>query len=168
MPEEELTKTNDDDFGEVFFQWEIPEFIRYPRSLFWYLAIIIVGIGIIIYSIFTANYLFALIVILAAFIIFLKDYVSPGALLFQITEDGIFVGNQFISYDKLKNFYIIYDPPAVKKIFFRMRGFYPTISIPLDNKNPLLIRKKLSEYLKEDIEKKHQSIDDQLETILKL
>ncbi|MBN1326127.1 hypothetical protein JW977_04095 [Candidatus Falkowbacteria bacterium] len=168
MPKEEFINDNNNDYGQVFFQWEIPEFIKQQRSLLWYLAAVIVGLGIIIYSIFTVNYLFALIIILATFIIFLKDYVSPGILLFQITEDGIFIGNQFISYDRMKNFYIIYDPPVVKKLFFRLKGFYPIISIPLENKNPLLIRKKLLEYLKEDVEKKHQSIDDQLENIFKL
>ncbi len=168
MPEEEIKKIEDNDFAEVFFQWEIPEFTKHQRSLWWYMVVIIIGIGMIVYSIFTANFLFALIIILAAFIIFLKDYTSAGKLLFQITEDGIFLGNQFIGYDKLKNFYIIYDPPAVKKLFFRMKGLYPTISIPLNDKNPLLIRKKLLEYLAEDIERKHQSLDDQLESIFKL
>jgi hypothetical protein len=56
----------------------------------------------------------------------------------------------------------------VKKIFFNFKGMHPTISIPLDKMNPLVIRQKLLAYLPEDLEKEHQTFDDQLETIFKL
>lgn len=156
------------DSGQVFFSWEIPEFIEYPRSPLWYIGIVIIGLILIIFSIWTANYLFALIIILAAFIVFLRSYRKAAHLVFQITEDGIFVGDQFFKYDQFKSFYIIYDPPMVKKLFLHPKGIYPVFSIPLLDKNPLVIRQKLLEYIKEDIEKKTQSVDDQLETILKL
>ena len=166
--DEENIKEIESDYGEVFFQWETPEFARFTRGLFWYVAIISIGAALIIYSIFTANFLFALIIIIAAFIIFLKSYRQPVNLLFQITENGIVLGNQFFDYDKIRSFYFVYDPPAVKKLFFDLKGIAPTISVQLNNKNPLLIRKKLLEYLKENTERKHQSIDDQLESILKM
>jgi hypothetical protein len=168
MAEENLNEESNNDFGQVFFNWEIPEFIEYPRSPLWYLAVIIIGLILIIYSIWTANFLFALIVILAAFIVFLRSYRKAANLIFQITEDGLMIGNQFFKYDQIKSFYIVYDPPAVKKLFFNPKGLYPTISVPLHDKNPLLIRQKLLEYIKEDLDKKNQSIDDQLETIFKL
>jgi hypothetical protein len=168
MAEEENINKRDTGHGEVFFEWETPEYLKYARSLFWYIAVIGIGVILIIYSIFTANFLFALIIIIAAFIVFLKSYREPAMLLFQITEDGIVLGDQFFDYDRIKSFYFIYDPPAVKKLFFDLKGIAPTISVHLNNKNPLLIRKKLLEYLKEDTERKHQSLDDQLESILKM
>ncbi|MDD5341376.1 MAG: hypothetical protein PHC97_02980 [Patescibacteria group bacterium] len=156
------------DFGEIFFQWHTPEFTRYPRGWSWYLLTIVIGLVLIIYSIFTANFLFALIIILAGFIVFLKSYKQPVDLLFQITESGLVLGNQFFDYDRIKNFYFIYDPPVVKKLFFNLKGLAPTVSIQLNDKNPLLVRERLLKYLKEDVDKKHQALDDQLESILKL
>jgi len=44
----------------------------------------------------------------------------------------------------------------------------PDISVDLDNINPVALRKRLLKYLDEDLEKEYQTIDDQLETILKL
>jgi len=163
-----MPENTNNDYGQVFFSWEIPEFSEFSRSALWYIAVVVIGLILVILSIWTANYLFALIIILSAFIVFLRSYRKPGNILFQITEDGILIGNQFFNYDQLRNFYIVYDPPVVKKLFFYPRGINPVISIPLFDKNPLLIRQKLMEYLKEDIERKTQSIDDQLETILKL
>jgi len=165
---EENNNIENNDFGQVFFSWEIPEFIEHIRSPLWYIAVIVIGLILIIYSIWTANFLFALIVILAAFIVFLRSYRQATNLIFQITEDGLIIGNQFFKYDQIKSFYIIYDPPAVKKLFFLLKGLYPVFSISLNDKNPLVIRQKLLEYIKEDLDKKNQSIDDQLETIFKL
>ena len=58
---------------EVFFEWEIPEYTKHKRSSSWYLIMFIIALALIIYSIFTANFLFALIIILGVFIVFLRD-----------------------------------------------------------------------------------------------
>ena len=172
MAEEKNLKTedyvNEDDHGQVFFAWQVPEYMTHERSSLWYIGIIVISLALIIYSIFTANFLFALIVILVAFIIFLKSYYSPANLNFQITEEGILLGNQFFPYERIKNFYIIYKPPRVKKIFFNLKSFGPDLSIIIHDVNPLLIREKLLQYLEEDLEKDRQSLEDLMETLLKL
>ncbi len=156
------------DFGETFFEWEIPEFPEHTRSYLWYAGMFFLVGVFIIYSIFTENFLFALIIILFVFIIFLRIYVKPRKLQFKITEDGILLGNQFFNYRNIENFYFIYDPPEVKKLFFTLKGFAPDFSVPLDDMNPVVIREKLLDYIDEDLDRDNQSLDDQLETILKL
>ncbi len=161
---------NNEEFGigKILFEWKVPEYVQPVRSKRWYLLMLSLAIFLIIYSIFTANFLFALIVILAIFIIFLKSYAPPKELRFQIAEDGILFGNEFYEYNRINNFYIIYSPPIVKKLFFSLKGLGPDLSVPLNDINPLEIRKKLLQYIDEDVERENQSIDDQLETILKL
>ena len=83
------------DFGEIFFEWQIPEYTEHKRSKRWYVYMIALAVILIIYSIFTANFLFALIIILAGFIVFLRVYAQPRQLKFQITEDGLVIGNIF-------------------------------------------------------------------------
>lgn len=172
MPEEktgaESAQWTEPDLGEVLFKWKVPEFSKPKRTYTWYFAAIVVVVALMIYSLVTANFLFALIIILVVFILFLKTYTQPKDLEFQITDEGVSLGNQFFSYREITGFYFIYDPPAVKKIFFTLRGFSPDLSVPLDNMNPIVIREKLLEYLDEDLEKENQTFDDQLETILKL
>ena len=160
--------TEENKQGPVIFQWQIPEYLIHERTRYWYLVAILFGVTLIVYSIITANFLFALIIILVTFIIFLRSYAAPRNLIFQITDTGLVVGDRYFPYEKIKNFYFIYDPPAVKKLFFDFKGLYPTLSIPLDNNNPTVIRQKLLEYLIEDAERGHQSFDDQMETLLKL
>ncbi len=172
MAEEKYLQTENesgaDDHGEVFFEWQVPEYMTHERSSWWYIGMIVFALALIIYSIFTANFLFALIVILSAFILFLKSYYSPAILDFQITEEGISLGNQFFAWEMIKDFYIIYKPPAVKKIFFNLKRFGPDLSITISDANPLLVREILLRYLDENLEKDRQSLDDLMETIFKL
>ena len=154
--------------GEVFYEWAIPEFTEHERGFYWYVIMIVAAIAFIIYSIFTVNYLFAIIIILAVYIVFLRSYSPRKKVTFKIAREGIIIGQEFIPYNRVRNFYIIYKPPFVKKLFFDLKGLIPDIAIPLENKNPLIIRKKLLEYLDEDVNKETQSLTEQLDNLLKL
>ena len=157
----------EEDFGQVFFAWQVPEYRELERTTKWYLAMIAIAGILLLYSIWTQNFLFALIIILVVFIVFLKTYSAPRMLDFMITEDGIMLGNQFFRYSNINSFYIIYKPP-IKKIFFDLKSIAPDLSISLNDMNPIIIREKLREYLKEDLEREYQSLDDQLESLLRL
>jgi hypothetical protein len=155
-------------FGNVYLEWPISEYPQPERSMGWYIFMIVLAIFLVIYSIFTANFLFALIIILAAFIVLLKIFEQPRQLNFQITDRGIIIGNQYIRYEDIRTFWLVYDPPAIKKVFFSLKSLMPDISVNLDKINPVALRKRLLKTLEEDLEREHQSIDDQLETLLKL
>lgn len=152
----------------VLYQWYVPVNDQHQRGPLWYIIMIIAAVGIIIYSVLTNNLLFALIVILITYVVFLQSYMPNKKILFQISEKGITAGDQFFSYNKIKNFYIIYDPPNIKKLYFTLEGLSPNFHVPLYNKNPLLIRKTLSEYLIEDLDKFEESTGDLLNKLLKL
>jgi len=155
-------------FGKVLYNWKVPAYNEHKRSVSWYLWMVIIATGLIIYSIVTANFLFALIVILVVFIVMIKVFEKPANLNFQITEKGIIIGQEYYTYEEIKNFYIIYDPPAVKKLFFSVKGLGPDLAINLNDINPIPIREKLLEYIDENLEKEEQTLDEQLDTLLKL
>jgi hypothetical protein len=163
------TPKNEEKYGQIFFAWKIPEYTQHQRSSQWYMVMIALALILIVYSIFTQNFLFALIIILIVFIIFLREYIVPRDLKFLITEDGIVLGERLYPYREIKSFYFVYDPPAVKKIYFTLKkGINPIFSVPLNDLNPLALRERLLIYLDEDLEQENQTLDDQLETILKL
>lgn len=155
-------------FGRVFFSWKVLEYPQFKRSLVWYLLALVLGLFLIIYSLVIKNYLFILIVILAAFIALMRTFEKPRQLKVQITEDGVAIGNQFFPYENLRNFYIIYRPPLVKKLFFSHKSPLPPLSLNLNDIDPVNLRTQLLELLEEDLEKEHQGLDDILETLLKL
>jgi hypothetical protein len=158
-----------EDYGKTLASWDFPEFVKYKRTISWYVVAAIFGLAIIIYAIWISNYLFAFIVIIIAFIILLYEIKEPVKINFSITEDGLELGDHFYPYKEIKNFWIIYEPPEVKKLYFEFKsGFRPKLSISLLDQNPLEVRKVLIGYLSEDLEKEEESTTDLIERKFKL
>jgi len=155
------------DYGEVHCSWKFIEFPNYERSQRWYLVYGIVIALILFLSIFTRNFLFALIVVMAAMIIALFHR-TKGEVEFLITEDGIMVNDRFYDYKDLKNFFIIYEPPQIKSLYFEPKSLLnPRIPINLEDQDPVQIREILKQYLQEDLNREYEPITDQLSRFLK-
>jgi len=167
IKEKQIAKESE--HGQVLAGWAFPEFVRQERSLAWYAVMSIIGIALIIYAIVAGNYLFALIIVLIAFIILIYNIKEPMKINFQITEDGIMLASRFYEFKDINNFWIIYEPPAVKTLYFEFKSVLrPKLSVPLAGENPLGIREILLARLPEDLEKESESNTDALEKLLKL
>jgi len=160
-----LIKTND-----ILISWSIPEYDKYERSRIWYINASIATILMLVYALWTVNFLFVVIVVLAGIIIILNDSGDPQSVDFAITDEGIVIGNKFIDYDELKNFSIIYKPRhKIKKLYFEFHNiFRPKLSIYLDNINPLKIRDILLKYLQEDLNRDDESFSERIGKLFKI
>ncbi len=164
MPEE----TNKD-YGKLLLSWEFPEFEQHQKTKSWYIWALIISGVLLIWAIATANFLFALIIIMVAAIVAISTVKKPAPMDFKIFEDGIFIGEKYYDYKKLKSFWLVYNPPEVKKLYLEFKtSIRPEISIPLKDTNPLKVRKILLEYLDEDLTKEDESTSDQIQRLLKL
>jgi hypothetical protein len=121
------------------------------------------------YAVLTQNFLFALMVILFAVIVFLSHVRAPQMLDFVITDRGVLVNRRFYSFTDLSSFWIISQPPFINNIYFDFQstGRQP-LSIPLDGQDPAEVRGILAEFLAEDGEKKEEPLSDLLWRMLKL
>jgi len=161
-------KNQKEDRGEVFFNWTFSEFPKYERSGSWYFGATVLVIILLIYALFSANFLFAVIIIVSSLVILMFQR-SDNKIDFKITEDGIVVGKQFYDYADVKNFYIIYQPPTVKTLYFERKGtLRPRIPIQLEDQNPVKIRETLLNYLQEDLDHENEPTSDQLSRRFKL
>lgn len=157
------------EFGQALASWNIPEFEKYQRTIVWYVVMIGSGLGLFIWAVWTMNFLFAIIIFIIATIIFIHERREPDMLEFTIYEDGILLDRKFFLYKEIKKFWIIYEPPIVKNLYFQVnRQLRSELSIPLINMNPVYIRKILLKYLEEDLEQKDFSTNDQMQKILKI
>lgn len=147
--------------GEILKEWTIQEYEQHNRGILWYLIMGGLGIFFVIYGIMTNDFLFSLIIILFAIILFLQAHQIPKQILFQITELGIVVGNRFYKFSELETFFIIYNPPDVKTLFLESKGgLRPMIRIPLLDTNPIEVKNVLRAYLPEDLEKENEPLSD--------
>jgi len=173
---------NDSDFGQVHFAWTFSEFPQYQRDRRWYMRAAVVTAIFLLYAILDPrislmkpylsfsgpNYLFAFLIILFALVISLHHR-SDNTLEFKITEDGIMLNQRLYPYQEIRNFYIIYDPPAVKTLYFEPKSFFnPRIPVHLEDQDPVAIREVLNQYLSEDLEREDEPVSDHLSRLLKL
>ncbi|MBI3290937.1 hypothetical protein HYZ76_01490 [Candidatus Falkowbacteria bacterium] len=169
MAEEKIIdKDPDQDYGEVLFFWKFDEFPKYERSQGWYImGGLVVGI-FVLYAIFAANLLFGLITVIAALILLMFQRTNRE-MEFRITEDGILINKSFHDYKDIKNFWIIYEVPEVKTLYFEPKSFFnPRIPISLEDQDPVKIREVLLQYLEEDLEKENEPMSDQASRFFKL
>lgn len=149
--------------GDVLHEWTIQEYEQHERGMPWYALMILLGLGMVIYGVMTGNFLFALIIILFAIILFLQSHQTPLQVVFQITELGVVVGGRFYPYSEFNSFYVIYQPPEVKTLFLETKSvFRPLLRIPLLDKNPVEIKHTLREFLPEDAEKEEEPLADRV------
>jgi len=160
MPEKITDQTL---LGEVLHEWTVQEYEQHERNTAWYVVMIILSILLIGYGIFSGNFLFALIIILFAIILFLQSHQQPLQVPFQITELGVSLGNRFYLYSEFEDFYIIYNPPEVKTLFLETKNnLRPILRVPLLDKNPLEIKHSLREFLIENTEKENEPLSDRV------
>lgn len=149
--------------GEILHSWRIKEYERHERPTAWYVLMGVLGALLVGYGIFSGNFLFALIVVLFAIILFLQSHQEPSEFPFCVTELGVCVNNRFYPYSELGKFYLIYNPPDVKMLFIdTLSPLRPALRIPLNDDDPNAVRHTLRGYLQEDVEKEEEPFGDML------
>ncbi|MFH1425815.1 MAG: hypothetical protein ABIG66_00055 [Candidatus Kerfeldbacteria bacterium] len=156
--------------GRILAQWDFPEYEKPERGTIWYICAFGIGGGLLIWAVADGNFLFALMVLLFAFIIFTHHRREAMKLHFTLYERGIQVGDRFYLFREISNFAIIYEPPHIKRLYFEPKSSVVrrTISIPLLDQDPVRIRELLLDYLQEDLKREQESGSDALGRMLKL
>jgi len=147
--------------GDVLFKWNISEYEENNRPKSWLVFMLVLAFALVIYSVFTNNFLFSLIIILFSIIVFLQSIQRPIKIPFIITNLGIVINDRFYRYSELREFYIIYNPEEkIKMLFIETQGLSPRIRVPLMDQNPLEVRKELEKFLEENLEKEEEPLTD--------
>jgi hypothetical protein len=185
-PIEDIKSEND------VISWQVPEYRSEEKTKLWYAIYSLIAIGLLTYAIFTQNLIFAVIVIFAAVLIVVFDGGKPGMLNVALDDRGVTVGKESYSYDQIQDFFIIYQPEeGVKNLYLEFKRFArpslpenePTryswlfwlvnfartrFSIPLEDMNPVIIRRNLLKYIKENLERTTPPLSEQLTKLFKL
>ena len=150
--------------------WQVPEYERHERSKVWYINASIISLLLLLYCFLTGNFLFAMIIIIVAFVIILHDGRQPERVQISLTDEGVKVGKKFYDYDEIKDFSLVYKPrQEIKNLYFEFKNVIrPRLSIPLFDKNPLPIRNFLLKYLPEDLDRTDLPLSEALAKFFKL
>ena len=156
--------------GQALIQWEFPEYVQHSRPTWWYVIAGLGGRGIIIWALMDGNFLFALIILLFAFILFTDRKGEPITVQFGIYERGVQIGRNFYLFRELNSFAVVYEPPHVERLYLMPKTsvLRNEFSVPLEGKDPLHIRSLLLDYLIEDLERETESNSDAVSRFFKI
>jgi len=151
------------------FVWESPAYDRHERGKRWYIIMSVVAILLVAYAIWNANFLFAFIILIAAIILVLAGNEKPQKILVQIGHNGIVRNGDFLSFDEIENFAIIYQPPHIRVLYIEPKSFFkPRMRVYLGEQDPVTIREHLRDYVQEDLDLRDEHASDILAKLFKL
>jgi hypothetical protein len=164
----ELTPEEGFDAGQILLSWETWDLPPVERSTRWYAISAVIGLGMIIYSLLTANFLFALIIVMFAVILLMRDLRKPTRVTMAITTEGIAYHHDFFPYKTIRDFAIIYEPPVSNLYISFKSRVTPTLSISLEDLDPNIVREQLLPFVFENLDRDNESLTDTLSRVYKL
>lgn len=156
-------------FGQPILAWKVDAFPYFERSRLWYIVAAILGALGIMYAISTANFLFALIILITGVIVLVTSFRKPERMDVVVTEMGMIIGETFHPFKEIKNFSIVFDPPKVRTLYLEFPSVLrPLLSVPLEDMDPNTVRDTLIPFCKENTERNEESLTDVLRKVYKL
>jgi hypothetical protein len=154
--------------GRSLVSWETDEYPRYARSKRWYIIASVIAAACIIYAVATANFLFAVIVLMFGVITLIGQFQEPGRIEIVVTTTGIVIGDSYYAYKGVKDFSIIYDPP-IKMLYVAFQtAWQPMLAIPLEDTDPNVLRESLLPYCIENLARSEERLTDVFRRVYKL
>lgn len=164
-----MAENQEQNRGSVLMEWAFPEFEQHDRSRAWYLVAFAVFVVSIVIAAFSRNYTFIAVLLLFSLVILIRLRRQPPDVRFAIRDEGLEVGQRFYAWKELKEFWILYRPPEVKKVYFHFKStLRPALDISLMDQNPLKVRQALSERLLENTDLEDEPTGDQITRFLKI
>ncbi len=160
---------NYQDYSNILTSWTFNEYEVHQRSGIWYVIFGIIIALIVGLSIFTQNFLFVVIILLSTVILFLQNSRDPEKISFALTTDGLEVGSTKIRMKEIDEFWIVYQPPHVKKLYFSFQSsLRPVLGVDLEDQDPLQLRALLLQYLPENLDTDDEPTTESIARLLKL
>jgi hypothetical protein len=156
-------------YGRGLIQWEIDEYPNHQRSRRWYVFMGSIGALMLVYAIFTANFLFAVILLMFAIITVISAFKTPDKVPVVITTTGMIVGDTYYEFPAIKKFAILYDPPEIQNLYLDFDSYTrPLMTVPLAGIDPNIVREALLPFVIEDLERDDETFADILRRVYKL
>jgi hypothetical protein len=123
----------------------------------------------LIYAVVSANFLFALIIIMFSLVTYLSSVSEPKQIRFAITDSGIVLGRSFYMYKDISRYWFIYEPPEVRSLYFEFKNsLRPRVTIDLGDTNPNQVRQVLGNFVREDFNEDDEPFADFVGRVLKI
>jgi len=140
--------------------WTAPEFIHYPKSPMWFISLGLAGLAVIAYFLLQRDFLTAVMFLLLVITVYFFAKAKPRTMEIALDSHGVKISKMQIPYQRIKSFWIVYQPPETKTLNFETAAYLNRfLTLQLENEDPVAIRDFLLEYLPEDLDRTEQLTD---------
>ncbi len=130
-----------------YLMWEAPEYEYRPKTKDWYWIVWIVGLAGAVWSYFTGNTLFGLLLVLITIAVTILGLRIPEMIQVKMNEKGIMVKDKVYPFSKIESFNI--NENDYKLILKRNSDVLPVLVVPL---NPNIKIESLVSFLENFVE----------------
>jgi hypothetical protein len=162
MSNDEIIKTEG---PPICVQWQAREFEKRNKNAKWFLSVAFGALIFITISLMMQNFIFAFLLILIVFTLFIYALKDPRLINFKIDEEGIWIDEKLYPFEELKSFWVFCRPPVKELSLHSKKWLLPFIKIPLGQQDCAEIRELLTQVLPE--EKQEESTLDNVAKFLK-
>lgn len=149
---------------ESSISWEAYEHIHEPKTADWFWALWVISLAIAGASIILGNYIFAILVIVAAGALHIHAHHLPRIVTFILNEKGVRIDKTFYPYKTLESFDIETHETefgTFAKLFIKSKKtLMPLIVAPIAQVHPEDVREYLSIFLEE--EEHHENVGEKI------
>lgn len=155
--------------NNVVFEFKFKSFDKHRRGTLWYVSALIIAGLLLLYALYTKNFLFAVLIMTIGFIIFMHDLRDPEEHDCIVTDGGIFIDKEFYPYNHFTRFWLIYEPPSVKNLYLEREGITTShITIPIGDADPMEVRRWMRRVVLEDLERNEEPTSETFARIFKI
>jgi hypothetical protein len=155
--------------GQDRFVWEAPSYLKYERGPRWYFFMALAAVALMSYAVYTANFLFAFIILLMAILLLLVGNKDPEKVLIQVGDNGIVWNGRLMLFQDLDQFAVVYQPPHSKILYVEARSpVVPRLRIELEDQDPLELRNHLRQFMRENLDLQGEHMSDIVARLLKI
>lgn len=152
--------------GRPILSWRAPSFVCRDKSAWWFLAVSLIVLGLVVYFIFQNDWFSIAIVVIVTLMLFwyaIKE--KPVETEYSISNLGIMAGRHFYPFSEIHSFWIIYNEKVQSLNIAFAKKYLPTLSINIQKINPIDLRAMLAAHIPEQ-EKKEEPFVDRLLRLL--
>jgi len=155
-------------YDDAVLSWVAPETIKHERGTLWKFIIGLFVIAIAVWGILNDAWTFSLVIVAFSITYYLVHLEHPKEVEIKVSNIGIKVGARKYPYNRIRAFWLIYDPPYVKTLNIRVTADLITdITIQLNGQNPSQLREFLMDKIPE-MEGQTEKISDIILRLLKI
>lgn len=131
--------------------WQAHEYLHTDKSADWYWTLGLIAVAGAVGALLLNNILFAILIVMGAFVLALFASREPELITFKLTQRGVRIDKQFHPYTSIESFFVEELPEGLPpKLLLKSKSWrHAVIVIPLENIDEDMVHDYLIDFLDE-------------------